>query len=41
MEPEDRIEVRPDAIRPLIVNVAALYWLLRRDVRAWAGMTNR
>lgn len=25
---------------PLIVNVAVLYWLLRRDLRAWAGLTN-
>ena len=38
MELEDRIEVRADAIPPLIVNVAVLYWLLSRDVRALGGL---
>lgn len=25
---------------PLSINVTVLYWLLRRDVRAWAGLTS-
>lgn len=29
-----------DLVVPLSVNITALYWLLRRNVRQWAGLTS-